>query len=156
MKNLNANFPDLKIELMTGGESDGLILLEQSNGGNIDRVAIHPIHIRHMAEKMGLIKTSDPTARKTIAALTRRLLALEGRIVHMAYWLTNHSDSKHADLSYEQEYALATSDIAAEFCADLVDTEPPAMSPAPTPINKGSLVSAPCGHRATTVQAPLI
>ena len=119
MKNLNAKFPDLKIELMTGGESDSLILLEQSNGGNIDRVAIHPLHVRHMAEKMGLTETSDPTARKTIATLTRRLLALEARIVHMAYWLTNHSDSKHADLSYEQEYALATSDIAAEFCAEL-------------------------------------
>ena len=156
MQNLSANFPDLKIEVMTDAENDGLILLEQSDGGNIDRVAIHPIHVRYLAEKMGLIETSDPTARKTIAALTRRLLALEGRIVHMAYWLTNHSDSKHADLSYEQEYALATSDIAAEFCADLVDTEPPAMTPAPTPINKGSLVSAPCGHGATTVQAPLI
>jgi hypothetical protein len=156
MKNLNANFPDLKIELMTGGESDGLILLEQSNGGNIDRVAIHPIHVRYLAEKMGLIETSDPTARKTIAALTRRLLALEGRIVHMAYWLTNHSDSKHADLSYEQTYAMATADIAEEFCADLVDTEPPAMTPDPTPTNKGSLASAPYGHGASTVQAPLI
>ena len=81
MKNLNANFPDLKIELMTEGESDGLILLEQSSGGNIDRVAIHPIHIRHMAEKMGLIETNDPTARKTIAILARRMLALNDRII---------------------------------------------------------------------------
>jgi hypothetical protein len=156
MKNLNANFPDLKIELMTGGESDGLILLEQSNGGNIDRVAIHPIHVRHMAEKMGLMETSDPTARKTIATLTRRLLALNDRIVHIAYWLTNHSDSKHADLSYEQTYAMATADTAEEFCADLVDTEQPAMTPAPAPKNMGSLVSTPYGHGATTVQAPLI
>lgn len=38
MKNLNANFPDLKIELMTEDESDGLILLQQSNDENVDRV----------------------------------------------------------------------------------------------------------------------
>jgi hypothetical protein len=143
MKNLNANFPDLKIELMTEGESDGLILLEQSSGGNIDRVAVHPIHIRHMAEKMGLIETNDPTARKTIAILARRMLALNDRIIHMAYWLTNHSDSKHADLSYEQEYALATSDIAAEFCAELVETETPMMTPTPAPTVKASLIPSP-------------
>jgi hypothetical protein len=118
MQNLNTNIPDLKIEVMTEGADAGLLMLEQNSCGNIDRVVIHPIHVRHMAEKMGFIDASAPTARKTIATLTRRLLALEGRIVHMAYWLTNHSDSKHADLSYEQEYALATSDIAAEFCAD--------------------------------------
>lgn len=118
MQNLNDNFPDLKIELMTD-EQGSLIILEQDSCGNVDRVAIHPIHIRHMAEKMGLIETSDPTAHKTIATLTRRLLALNDRIVHIAYWLTNHSDSKHADLSYEQNYATATADIAAEFCAEL-------------------------------------
>ena len=118
MQNLNDNFPDLKIELMTD-EQGSLIILEQDSCGNVDRVAIHPIHIRHMAEKMGLIEANDPTARKTIATLTRRLLVLNGRIDHLAYWLTHHSDSKHADLSYEQDYAIATADIAAEFCFEL-------------------------------------
>jgi hypothetical protein len=155
MQNLNDNFPDLKIELMTD-EQGSLIILEQDSCGNVDRVAIHPIHIRHMAEKMGLIEANDPTARKTIATLTRRLLALNDRIIHLDYWLTNHSDSKHADLSYEQTYAMATADIAAEFCAELVGTEPPAMTPAPAPTVKASLASAPCGHGATTVQTPLI
>ncbi len=155
MTNLNDNFPDLKIELMTD-EQGSLIILEQDSCGNVDRVAIHPIHIRHMAEKMGLIEASDPTARKTIATLTRRLLALNDRIIHLDYWLTHHSDSKHADLSYEQNYATATADIAAEFCAELVETEPPTMTPDPTPTAKAGLVSAPYGHGATTVQAPLI
>ena len=78
---------------------------------------------------MGLVESSDPQAQKTIAMLTRRLLVVRERVDHMAYWLANHSDSKHADLSYEQTYATATADIAGEFCAELdkvhASTEPP-------------------------------
>lgn len=114
------NIPDVTIELMAG-TTGGLILLEQDSGGNTDRVAIHPIHLRYMAEKFGLVATSDPTAAKTIAMLTRRLLLLRDRIDALADWLANHSDHKHADLSYELTYATATADIADEFCAELAD-----------------------------------
>ncbi len=130
---MNDSFPELKIEHLTDGMGDGLILLEQDSSGNIDRVAMHPVHLRFMAEKFGLIDTSDPQAQKTIAMLTRRLLVLRDRIDHMAYWLANHSDSKHADLSYEQTYATATADIAGEFCAELEGvqacTEPSKQAP---------------------------
>ena len=118
--NVNDSSPELKIEHL----ADGLIVLEQDSAGNIDRVAIHPIHIRHMVEKMGLVESSDLQAQKTIATLTRRLLVLHERIDHMAYWLATHSDSKHADLSYEQTYATATADIAGEFCAELEGVQP--------------------------------
>jgi hypothetical protein len=114
------NIPDLTMELMNG-TTGGLILLEQDSGGNTDRVAIHPIHLRYMAEKFGLIQTSDPTAQKTISMLERRLLLLRERIDSLADWLVNHSDHKHADLSYELTYAIATADIAAEYCAELAD-----------------------------------
>ena len=121
------NIPELNIELMDDKQGS-LILLEQDSGGNLDRVAIHPIHLRYMAEKFGLIETSDPLAQKTIAMLTRRLHLLRNRIDFLADWLANNSDSKHADLSYEQTYARATADIAGEFCAELVDTMPDAPS----------------------------
>ena len=124
MQDLNDSIPDLKIELVKDGIGDGLILLTQDAGGNVDRVAIHPLHLRFMAEKFGLVATSDPTAHKTIATLTRRLHLLRDRVDHMAYWLANHSDHKHADLSYEQTYATATADIAEEFCAELAEAEP--------------------------------
>jgi hypothetical protein len=116
---MNDSIPELKIELIDDGLGAGLILLEQDCGGNVDRVAIHPIHLRYMAENFGLIESSDPAAQKTIATLTRRLLALQFRIEHIQNWLANHSDHQHADLSYELTYATATADIAAEFCADL-------------------------------------
>ena len=132
---LNDNFPELKIENLSDGMGDGLIVLEQDSGGNIDRVAIHAVHVRYIAEKMGLVESSDPQAQKSIATLTRRLLVLRERVDHMAYWLANHSDTKNVDLSYEQTYATATADIAQEFCAELEGvqacTEHQKQAPAP-------------------------
>lgn len=109
------NIPDLSFEKL----GDGLILLQQDSGGNLDRVAIHPVHLRHLAEKFGLVESSDLQAQRTIDTLRRRLLLLRDRVHYLASWLVNHSDSKHADLSYEQTYANATADIAEEFCAEL-------------------------------------
>ncbi len=113
------SFPELKIELMTDGTGAGIILLEQDNCGNTASVAIHPVHLRYMAEKFGLVQTSDPQAQKTIATLTRRLCLLRDRIDHLADWLATYSDSRHADLTHEQDYARATADIANEFCEDI-------------------------------------
>ena len=115
---MNDNFPELKIERMDDGIGDGLILLEQDSDGNVDRVAIHRIHVRYLAEKFGLAKTSDPEAQQTIDMLSRRLNVLRYRIDHLTNWLVNLSDHKHADLSYELTYAQATAEIAAEFCFD--------------------------------------
>ena len=92
-------------------QGDGLILLEQDSRGNIDRVAIHPLHLRYMAEKMGLIETSDPTAQKTIAALQRRMLALRDRIENLSEWMAKYSDHKHADLS-----RIAVTDASPKTC----------------------------------------
>lgn len=115
---MNDNIPELKIERLDD-ETGSLIMLEQDSGGNIDRVAIHPIHIRYMAEQMGLVKTSDPQATATIAALERRLRMLKDRIGHLADYIAKHSDHEHADLSYELTYAVATADIADEFVAEM-------------------------------------
>jgi hypothetical protein len=113
------NFPELKIELMNDGMGEGLILLEQDSCGQIDRVSIHPVHLRYMAEKFGLIETSDPQAARTIATLERRLRLLRDRIDQIGDWLTNHPGRAHADLDREIIYIEATSDIADEFCEDM-------------------------------------
>ena len=111
-------FEELTIETAER-ENGQCIILSQSNGGHCETVAIHPMHLRYMAEKFGLIQTSDLQASKTIATLKRRLKALHERIEFMQSYLAHHSDHKHADLSYEMTYASATLDIADEFCADL-------------------------------------
>jgi hypothetical protein len=122
---MNDSIPDLKIEHIEDGICDGLIVLEQDSGGNIDRVAIHPIHLRYMAEKIGLIETADPQAAQAIAKLERRLRLLRDRIEHMGNYLANHSDHRHADLSYEVTYMTATADLADEFCAEFESNDKP-------------------------------
>lgn len=158
MQDLNDTIPELKIEFMADGMGDGLILLEQDSCGNVDRVAIHPIHLRYMAEKIGLVETSDPQAARTIATLTRRLLALNERIQHLDYWLRTVSDSAHANLDYEQSYAEATADIAREFCADFDSVELDANTPKngglQTPPKTGGFDSRPAPGKAP--QASLI
>jgi hypothetical protein len=111
------------------------IMLTQPNG-NFDEpgtVTVHPSQLRAVCEQFGII-TSDPHTAKTVATLTRRLHLLRDRIERLHHYLVNHSDHKHADLSYEVIYATATIDIADEFCDDLMDE--------------------PCNDRAETVQQP--
>ena len=115
---MNDNIPDLKIEMMDDGHGDGLILLEQESGGNIDRGAIHPIQLRYMAEKMGLLESSGPTAQKAIAILQRRMVALRDRIENLSDWMARFSDHRHADLSHETTQLTAMADLAREWCCD--------------------------------------
>ena len=110
------------------------IMLTQpaDNYDDPDSVLVHPWQLRAVCEQFGII-TSDPQAQRTIATLTRRMLVLRDRIDQLHNYLLNHSDHKHADLSYELTYATATADVADEFCADLVDTPTGPYAPPPAP-----------------------
>ncbi|RZL45916.1 MAG: hypothetical protein EOP74_00165 [Variovorax sp.] len=115
---MNTEVPQLKIEVL----ANGCIRLENTDCGESYAVDIHPMHLRYMAEQAGLVRQmSAPEADslRTAAKCKRRLLVLQKRIDHLASFLCLHSDSQHADLSYEQDYATATADICEEFCADL-------------------------------------
>lgn len=109
------HIPELRVERIDDGTGEPLIILEQDCGGNVDRVALHPIHLRYLAEKTGLLEMADQQSQKTIVALKRRLEALFDRIDLMHDYMCNHSDTQHADLTFEQTYATATLDIAHEF-----------------------------------------
>ena len=120
---MNENIPDLKIERMSD-QHGALILLEQDSGGNIDRVAIHPVHLRYMAETCGLVPTSDPEGAKRIATLERRIRLLQERIEHLHEWLGKQIERGHADLlEYEVTYSRATVDLVGEFCAEMEATQ---------------------------------
>lgn len=113
---LTADIPGLKIERADDENGESLITLEQDDGcGNIESVVLHPIHVRYLAERMGLLDMADQQSQKTIVALKRRLETLFDRIGFLHNYLCNHSDSQHADLTFEQTYATATLDIAHEF-----------------------------------------
>lgn len=115
---MTENIPELKIERMED-QHGTLILLEQDNCGNRDCVAIHPMHLRLLAEQFGLVATSDPEGAKTIATLERRLRLLRDRIEHLHEWLGKQIERGTADVEYELTYSKATVDLVSEFCADM-------------------------------------
>lgn len=119
MSNFKDNIPDVRIEQIGDGIGDGLICLEQDNCGETESVAIHPIHLRYMAEKFGLIPTSDPEGAKMIAQLQRRMRLLQERIEHLHDWLGKQIERGHVNLEHEATYSQATVDLVGEFCAEL-------------------------------------
>lgn len=126
--------PHLKIQLLEGG----LVRLENESMGDSYMVDIHPIQLRHLAEIMGLLRevsASEADTMRTVVELQRRLLALKDRIDHLGEYLALHSDHRHADLSYETNYATATADICEAYCADFRHNTvipPSALSRCPT------------------------
>lgn len=116
---MNLTIPGVRIEA-NGDE----ILIEQDLGGTTHYVSLHLIHVRLMAERLGLVACTDPSAAQRIETLSRRLRLLHHRIDRLTDYLLNHSDHRHADLSWELTYSTATLDIADEFVQDLDDTAP--------------------------------
>jgi hypothetical protein len=98
------------------------ILLTQQDGLEEPRsVLVHPWQLRAVCEHFGIV-ASDEQAAKTIQTLQRRMKGLLGRIEHIAAWMTNHSDQRHADLTYEITLLQALQDLANEWCGDFADT----------------------------------
>ncbi len=158
MQDLNDYIPELKIKLLNDGKGEALILLTQDDHGDAYSLAIHPIHLRYLAEKTGLIEASAPQIAKTIATLTRRIHLLNSRIQHLDHWLRTLSDTNRADLTYEIGFSGGTADMAAEFCAELDDVGAPSVQGAAIeqttcePDAKRKAKPVP----AATPQAPLI
>jgi hypothetical protein len=113
---IDHDIPELKIERL---DDVDLIALEQDCGGNADRIIIHKVHLRFLAEKFGLVETNDPQGAKRIATLERRMRLLQGRIDHLGHRLANHPGRELADLDCEIEYLAATADLLDEFCMDM-------------------------------------
>jgi hypothetical protein len=128
MINIDDFIPNLKIE----SNSDGTVTLESEWTGNVDRVCVHPIHLRYLAEKMGLIaevSASDAdmlrTERRRVADLTRdqrrlrlALLAVRDRTEQLFKALCAVNDLGHEDISVEVAQTAALADIADLACAD--------------------------------------
>lgn len=125
---MNDQIPDLKIERIKDETGEGLILLEQDSGGNREAVVIHPIHLRYMAEKFGLVPSGDAEAQRAITTLQRRLLTINKRAAYLADYLGNQTAHETTDAAYEATYARATADLASEFCMELVGAEIPTAS----------------------------
>jgi hypothetical protein len=121
-------------------EVDGdAINLEQDTGcGEVDRVTLHPIHLRLLAEQAGILApSSNIEADRTIARLCRQLRTLFERIDYLDDCLNREAQRGHADLEAETIYSFATWELANEFIKDL-----PQPATAPTANTHGTGVIA--------------
>ena len=154
---MNDNIPSLKFE----ANGDGTITLEQEWSGNVDRVAIHSVHVRYLAERLGMVRevsASDAellrTERGHVAALCqesdrlkRNMLRLHAHALALQADFRENADFAHADLSHELSNINALVDLfdmAVDDFADHYTAHDPSGNPRVTQVEP----SAPAAMRA--------
>jgi len=110
----------LTAEAVNDQHGQAILLTQQDGIDEPHHVLVHPFQLRAVCEQFGII-ASDPQAAKSIATLQRRIQGLHERIETLADWMTQHSDQRHADLTYEITQLQALRDIAREWCTDIAD-----------------------------------
>ncbi len=110
----------LTAEEVNDEHGQAILLTQQDGIEEPHSVLVHPWQLRAVCEHFGIV-ASDEQAAKTIQTLQRRMKGLLGRIEHLAEWMTNHSDQRHADLTYEITQLQALQDLASEWCGDFAD-----------------------------------
>ncbi|BEP48916.1 hypothetical protein [Variovorax sp. V116] len=118
---MNTEIPHLKIEQL----ENGCIRLENESVGDSYVVDIHPLHLRYMAEKLGLVRemsASEADALRTVDKLARRLRVLHERVLQLDQWLWEHQDATNADISVEIWYSAGTLDLSNEFQAEMAES----------------------------------
>ena len=116
----------------TARHGTAIMLTQQDGIEEPQSVLVHPFQLRAVCEQFGII-ASDTRAAKTIATLQRRMVGLRDRIDNLAYWMANHTDHAHADLSYETTQLRALQDLACEWCADFEEGLPEGFGEGPQP-----------------------
>ena len=123
--------PQLNIEVM----ENGCIRLENQDGGDSYVVDIHPVHLRHIAEKMGLIAEMSATdaellrtERGRVADLKRdmdrykrALLGIRERSEQLYDNIRRRSQEHDTDLGIEVAQAAALSDFSEHICVEFED-----------------------------------
>lgn len=125
-------------DLAYGIDTEGDVHIEQDAGaGEVDRVLLHPMHVRLIASELGLLKGEEGAWRR-VETLERRLTVLRDRIETLNGALFAEPIYPAGDPRRDPNviYSEATLEIAEEFCADLpfltagadgaADTEPDA------------------------------
>jgi hypothetical protein len=118
---MNTEIPHLKIERL----ENGCIRLENESVGDSYVVDIHPLHLRYMAEKLGLARqmsASEAEALRMVDKLARRLQVLHERIEMVREWMWQNKDFEHCDITVEAWHMDATLDLSKEFVAEIEES----------------------------------
>lgn len=115
---MTETIPHLNIEIL----ESGIVRLENESMGDSYVVDLHPIHLRYIAEKMGLVRemsASEADALRMAEKLARRLRLLRQRIEQLQKWLADAPDIENADITTEYWFNDATLDLASEFVREI-------------------------------------
>ena len=130
-------FHHVTAELISDEYGNAVVLTQQDDMDE-STVVIHPLQLRHFAERYAGMESADWMTTRPVKTLTNRLRTLAFHIDSLYDYIKNHSDHKHADLSFELAKAIALTEMADAFCSDLPDENEPSndmSEPEPEPSN---------------------
>lgn len=114
--------PQVEIELMANGN---VRLTDKTDFNSDHSVDLHPIHLRLIAERLGLVGAISDTeahALRTVDKLVRRMQVLLDRIEQLQKWLSDAPDMENADINAEYWFNDATLDLAKEFMREIEES----------------------------------
>lgn len=124
MSTTKETFHEVTAELVNDDHGTAVLLTQpEPYSDEPHSVLMHPLQLRHFAERFAGMEPMGWMAAQPVKALARRLHTLAFHIDFLYDYIKNHSDHKHADLSFELAKVTALSEMADEFCADLPDEE---------------------------------
>jgi len=110
----------LKTEPVSDEYGAAVMLTQQDGIDDPVTIMVHPWQLRAACQHLGILHT-DPEAERAAARLARRLKVLAERINQLNDHIQAHRGTEHVGLRFEQAYAQATADLAAEFMHDMAN-----------------------------------
>jgi hypothetical protein len=133
MMNLKEEIPHLNIEVL----ADGIIRLENESMGDNYVVDVHPVHLRLMAEKMGLVRevsATDAELLRDLGRYKRALLMIRDRAEQLHQNIFGLSQLGHEDMGIEVAQSAALADMTEHICIEFEgDFTPEPPQPAKLP-----------------------
>lgn len=112
---------DLAFEI----EGDKVTLEQDAGCGEVHMVTLHAIHLRHLAESMGMVKTVEASGAelmRDMARYQRALLMLRDQAEHLYSMMVDLVNCGHNDIGVELAKATALADFASHICNEFEDS----------------------------------
>lgn len=143
---MNLHLPNLTIDYAGDEGPDEEVALTQEFGGNQNMVSLHPIQVRLIAERIGVM-VPDDSADRTIRRLCRQMHAMRSRMETLDDWLrrTREYVREGEDMDQDLAFSDASISLVAEFCRELPydDDGQPVQHQSPPSVNTNPPISGP-------------
>lgn len=137
--------PGLVVEFPESPAEEQTVLLQQEFGGSVHQVELHKLHVRMLAERLGIVPTVTAEAADMLSTsvgqsmrfasergqLQRALLRIESMAEQLHENLRSAHDNGHEDLTVELGQAVALVDFVEFFCESYRGAPPTAEPPEP-------------------------